>query len=267
MTYLHVAGHRLEYKWVDPDGLRAGGRGPTLVFLHEGLGSVALWKDFPERVARATACAVLVYSRYGHGKSDRLSGPRTVDYMQREALETLPGVLDALFVPEPILIGHSDGASISIIYAASGRGSVRGLVLMAPHVFVEDITVASIAQARASFEASDLGAKLARYHDDATATFRGWSDIWLHPDFRSWNIESMLPSVTAPVLLIQGEDDQYGTVAQVEAVARRVRGLARILMLRHCAHSPHVDQPVLTIEAIARFVKEVKRSRGEEVKR
>ena len=130
---------------------------------------------------------------------------------------------------------------------------------MAPHVSVEDITVASIARARATFEATDLGAKLARYHDDATAAFRGWSDIWLHPDFRSWNIEPMLPSITAPVLLIQGEDDQYGTVAQVEAVAHRVSGPAQILMLRHCAHSPHVDQPALTIDAIARFVKEVKR--------
>ena len=257
MTRLQVAGHRLEYKWADPGGLPFGAKGPTLVFLHEGLGSVALWKDFPERVARATSCAALVYSRYGHGRSDRLTEPRRVDYMHREASEMLPGVLDALSVRDPILIGHSDGASISIIYAASN--AVQGLVLMAPHAFVEDISVASIAQARTSFEATDLGAKLARYHDDAAATFRGWNDIWLHPDFRLWNIEAMLPSITAPVLLIQGEDDQYGTIAQVEAVARGVSGPAQVLMLPRCGHSPHVDQPAQTLEAIAQFVTGVKR--------
>jgi pimeloyl-ACP methyl ester carboxylesterase len=257
MSCLQVAGHRLEYKWVDPGGLPLGAKGPTLVFLHEGLGSVALWKDFPEQVARATNCVALVYSRYGHGRSDRLSEPRTVDYMHREASEMLPGVLDALSVRDPILIGHSDGASISIIYAASN--AVQGLVVMAPHVFVEDISVASIARARASFEATDLGTKLARYHDDAAATFRGWNDIWLNPNFRSWNIEPMLPSITAPVLLIQGKDDQYGTVAQVEAVARGVSGPAQVLMLQDCGHSPHVDQPVQTIEAIAQFVTSVKR--------
>lgn len=257
MAYLSVAGHRLEYEWFNPNPERALARRPTLVFLHEGLGSIALWKDFPERVAQTTGCAALVYSRYGHGKSDRLSGPRTVDYMHREALETLPHLLDALSVSDPILIGHSDGASISIIFAASN--AVRGLVLMAPHVFVEDITLVSIAQARTSFETSDLGQKLARYHDDPTATFRGWSEIWLHPDFRSWNIEPMLPSIMAPVLLIQGEDDQYGSAAQLEAIARRVSGPAQILMLPRCGHSPHVDEPVLAIEAIARFVREVKR--------
>ena len=256
MAYLRVAGHRLEYEWLYPDGQRALAQGPTLVFLHEGLGSVALWKDFPERVARATGCAALVYSRYGHGRSDQLSGRRTVDYMHTEALETLPGVLDALSVSDPILIGHSDGASISIIFAASN--AVRGLVLMAPHVFVEDITVASIAQARTTFQATDLSAKLARYHDDATATFHGWNDIWLHPDFRSWNIESMLPSIKAPVLLIQGEDDRFGTVAQVEAIAHRVSGPAQLLMLPRCGHSPHVDQPAVTLDAIAKFVGKAK---------
>jgi len=256
MAFVCVAGRRLEYEWVYPDGQRAPAQGPTLVFLHEGLGSVALWKDFPERVARATECAVLMYSRYGHGKSDPLSEPRTVDYLHREALVALPGVLSALSVSDPILIGHSDGASISIIFATSN--AVQGLVLMAPHVFVEDIAVASIAQARTRFEDREVSTKLARYHDDANATFRGWNDIWLHPDFRFWNIESMLPSITAPMLLIQGEDDQYGTVAQVEAVSRGVRGPAQILVLPCCAHSPHIDQPTLTIEAIARFVKEVK---------
>jgi len=257
MAYLCVAGHRLEYEWLHPDGQRALAQGPVLVFLHEGLGSVALWKDFPQRVAQAAQCAALVYSRYGHGKSDRLVGARSVDYMHREALETLPGVLDGLGVSDPILIGHSDGASISIIFAASN--TVQGLVLMAPHVFVEDITLASIAQARTSFETSDLGAKVARYHDHPTATFRGWNDVWLHPDFRSWNIESMLPSITAPALLIQGEDDQYGSAAQVEATARGVRGPAQILMLPRCGHSPHVDEPALTIEAIAKFVRETNR--------
>ena len=255
VSQLLANGHHLEYRWVHPEGAAARDASrPTLVFLHEGLGSTALWKNFPDLVAAATGCSALVYSRYGYGKSDSLSGPRDVRYMHREALETLPAVLRELAIDAPILIGHSDGASIALIHAGAGKWPVRGVVAMAPHVFVEDITVASIAQAKATFRTTDLVVKLARYHDDATGTFWGWNDIWLHPDFRAWNIESYLPNIEVPTLVIQGEDDQYGTRAQVDAIARQVRGLSEVLMLELCAHSPHVDQRERTVSAIAQFV-------------
>jgi pimeloyl-ACP methyl ester carboxylesterase len=160
-----------------------------------------------------------------------------------------------------VLVGHSDGASIALIHAGAGRSPVRGLVLMAPHVFVEDITVSSIAQAKVTFETTDLAGKLGRYHDDAVSTFWGWNDIWLHPDFRAWNIEEYLPRIGVPVLSIQGEDDQYGTRAQVEAIARQVQGPVETVMLPRCGHSPHVDRREATLEAIAELVKGVK---GEE---
>ena len=255
MNSLDAGGHRLEYKWLRPRGPRAQSDAtPVLVFLHEGLGSVALWKEFPQLVVGATGCPALVYSRYGYGKSDRLMQPRAVDYLHTEALEALPELLDALSIRDPILIGHSDGASISIIYAGSGRWRVRGLVLMAPHVFVEDAAVASIAKAKAAFEATDLAARMGRHHDDVVGAFRGWNDIWLHPDFRAWNIESYLSGITAPVLVIQGEDDQYGTMAQIEAVERQVGGPVQTVILTSCAHSPHVDRTQDTLAAIRAFV-------------
>jgi len=253
-----AGGHRLEYSRIDP-GPRLGAAAdpPLLVFLHEGLGSVALWKDFPERVSHTTGCPSIVYSRYGYGKSDGLAEARGVDYMHREALEVLPQLLDALSIRSPILIGHSDGASIALIHAGAGGRPVRGLVLLAPHVFVEDITVESIAQARVAFNTTDLSARLGRFHDHVESMFRGWNDIWLHPDFRRWNIVEYLPGVTCPVLLIQGEDDQYGTATQVTAIARQVNGPVETLMLPHCAHSPHVDQKQATVAKIADFVSRI----------
>ena len=250
---LVAGGHRLEYVILKPQAGEVGDR-PTLVFLHEGLGSVALWKNFPADVVAATGCPALVYSRYGYGKSDRLTAARNVDYMHREAFDVLPEVLDQLGIDAPILIGHSDGASIALIHAGAGKRPARGVVAMAPHVFVEDITVRSIAEARATFENSDLAERLGRFHDDAVLTFRGWNDIWLHPDFRLWNIEEYLPGVKCPVLLIQGEDDQYGTVAQVDAIARQVMGPVETLMLADCAHSPHQVQKDATLAAIVGFV-------------
>jgi len=233
---------------------------PTLVFLHEGLGSVALWKQFPRQVAQAAGCPALVYSRYGYGKSDKMTQAREVDYMHREALDVLPEVLDQLGIDAPILIGHSDGASIALIHAGAGKRPVRGVVAMAPHVFVEEITVRSIAEARITFENSDLAERLGRFHDDAVLTFRGWNDIWLHPDFRRWNIEECLPGVKCPVLLIQGEDDQYGTVAQVDAIARQVTGPVETLMLADCAHSPHQVQKDATLAAIVAFVARLRKA-------
>jgi pimeloyl-ACP methyl ester carboxylesterase len=257
---LVAAGHRLDYVMLQPQNAAAGDR-PMLVFLHEGLGSVALWKRFPAEVVAATGCAALVYSRYGYGKSDRLTESRKVDYMHREALDVLPAILDLLGIDSPVLIGHSDGASIALIHAGAGKRPVRGIVAMAPHVFVEDITVESIAAAKTTFQTTDLPARLGRYHDDAVSTFQGWNDIWLHPDFLRWNIEEFLPGVKCPLLLIQGEDDQYGTVAQVEAIARQVSGPVETLMLPDCAHSPHQSmQKDATIAAIAGFVSNLGKS-------
>jgi pimeloyl-ACP methyl ester carboxylesterase len=252
-TSIEAGGRRLEIRWVRPAGAGAAER-PTLVFLHEGLGSVSLWKRFPDAVVEATGCAALVYSRYGYGKSEPLDAPRAVDYMHREALEVLPDLLMRLEVGRPILIGHSDGASIALIHAGADRWPVRGVVAMAPHVFVEDVSIASIAQAKVAFETTALPARLARHHDDVASAFRGWNDIWLAPAFRGWNIEGYLPGVRCPVLLIQGRDDPYGTLAQIEAVARQVAGPVRSVVLEACAHSPHVDQPAATLEAIAAFV-------------
>jgi pimeloyl-ACP methyl ester carboxylesterase len=167
----------------------------------------------------------------------------------------LTEVLSSLGVDNPILVGHSDGASISLIHAGAGKWPVRGVVAMAPHVFVERLTVESIAQAKVTFETTDLAQKLGRYHDDPVSTFRGWNDIWLNPDFLHWNIESYLPGITCPVLLIQGEDDQYGTLAQIHAIERQVRGTVERAILPNCGHSPHVDQKEATLEAIAEFVK------------
>jgi pimeloyl-ACP methyl ester carboxylesterase len=261
VPFLSAGGHRLEYATLQPQNAVTGNH-PTLVFLHEGLGSVALWKNFPAEVVAATGCSALVYSRYGYGKSDRLTSSRNVDYMHREALDVLPDVLDQLGINFPVLIGHSDGASIALIHAGEGRRPVRGLVAMAPHVFVEDITVASIAEARTTFQTSDLPQKLGRYHDDVVSAFVGWNDIWLHPEFRRWNIEEYLPGVHCQVLLIQGEDDQYGTAAQVETIARQVSGTVETVMLPNCAHSPHQSpQKDATIAAIASFVGDLSKTR------
>src|SRR5258705_765589 len=231
----------------------AGAGAPTLVFLHEGLGSVAMWRDFPGNVALATGCAVVVYSRYGYGQSEVLREARRVDYMHVEALEVLPELLARLEVREPVLVGHWDGGSIALIHAAT-QGEIRGLAVMAPHVFVEDISVKSIAEAKTAFETTDLPQKLGRYHADAAKTFWGWNDIWLHPDFRGWNIEEFLPRIRCPILAIQGFDDEYGTMAQLEAIARQIGGPIELLRLADCRHSPHRDQPGVVLEAMTSFI-------------
>ena len=226
------------------------------MFLHEGLGSVSLWRDFPDRVAAATGCGALIHSRYGYGRSDVLAAPHRVDYMHREAREALPELLDKLGILDPLLVGHSDGASIALIYAAEHPG-MKGLIVEAPHVFVEDISVQSIAAAKDAFESSDLPERLARHHADPASTFYGWNDIWLHPDFRAWNIEALLPAITCPLLAIQGLDDEYGTLAQLAALERQVRGKVTLAKLPDCRHSPHRDQPDATLEAMVGFIREV----------
>ena len=248
-----VHAHRLEVLRIPGDTSTS----PELVFLHEGLGSVSHWKDFPSRVASATGHPVVVYSRQGSGKSDLLTEPRAVTYMHDEALTALPRLLHHLRIEDPILIGHSDGASIALIYAGIHR--VRGLVLLAPHVFVEDLSIASIEEAKVKFETTNLPEKLARHHRDPARTFWGWNNIWLHPDFRNWNIQEYLPRITCPILAIQGFDDQYGTMAQVQAIARETKGPLEILPLADCRHSPQRDQPEVTLEAIRKFVERVAR--------
>lgn len=238
---------------IDVDGValevaRHPGSGPTLVFLHEGLGSVAMWKDFPAEVAARTGRSVVVYSRRGHGWSDRLARPHGPRFMHEEA-EVLTRLLAALGVERPFLVGHSDGASVALIHAAAQP--VAGLVLMAPHVFVEDVTVESIRRARDAFDQGDLAARLVRYHDDPGHVFRAFSGIWLAPEFRDWNIEACIWEVRAPILVIQGRDDEYGTAAQYEAIASRAETTADVLVLGHCGHAPHRDRPRQTREAIA----------------
>jgi pimeloyl-ACP methyl ester carboxylesterase len=244
-----VNGKRLETLWISAGKPER----PTIVMLHEGLGSIALWKDFPEDVGRCTGCGIFVYSRYGHGSSDRLAEKRAVDYLQSEAEIVLPALLAEVGIQRPILFGHSDGASIALIYAGKYPDSPRALILEAPHVFVEDLSVKSIAQAKIAYETTDLSRKLDRYHAHVDATFWGWSDIWLDPHFRSWNIESYLDSIRCPALVIQGEDDEYGTIKQVEAIQARIPS-AQVLLLPRCGHSPHRDQKEVILERVAAFV-------------
>jgi|SRR5579859_443094 len=255
---LNVQGHNLEVQRIAAHGTER----PEIVFLHEGLGSVSHWKDFPARVAAATQSSVTIYSRYGSGQSDLLAEARGVRYMHEEALYSLPDLLGQLQIESPILVGHSDGASIALIYTGA-HNRVRGLVVLAPHVFVEDLSVSSIAEAKVKFESTNLPEKLGRHHRDAARTFWGWNKIWLHPDFRQWNIEEYLPRISCPILAIQGLNDQYGTMAQVEAIEKQSGGPVEVVRLADCRHSPQRDQPEATLEAIAKFVRSVVRNKAE----
>jgi len=250
IEYVTVTGRRLEHYWTRP---RQAGE-PVLVFLHEGLGSARLWRDFPAQLAERTGLPALVWSRYGYGGSDVLEGKRAVDYMHREALEVLPALRDALGLDDAILVGHSDGGSISLIHAGAAKWPVRGLMVMAPHVFVEDITIAGIEDAKGAYETTDLPARIGRHHTDGDATFWGWNDIWLNPAFRAWNIEEYLSGITVPVLVLQGEGDEYGSGAQLDTIAAQVSGRAETLLIPDCRHSPQRDQPEAVLDVMARFV-------------
>lgn len=258
MPFLDAAGHRLEYERAGPTPDDA----PTLVFMHQGLGSVSMWRDFPADLSAATGCGMFSYSRWGHGKSEPLSGGRAVGYMHDEALSTLPEVLTKLAVQEPILFGQSDGGSISLIYAGSGAANGAGpapkaLIVEAAHVFVEEISVAGAREAEAMFENGELGEKLPRHHDDVEGMFRAWNEIWRHPDFFSWNIEEYLPNITCPILVIQGEDDEYGTRKQVETIAAKSGGPVDVLMLENCGHSPHREMREAVLSATTAFVQKI----------
>jgi pimeloyl-ACP methyl ester carboxylesterase len=252
MPFIDVGGYRLEFARMAGDARR-----PTLVFLHEGLGSVAMWRDFPAKLAKAKGAPAVVYSRLGYGRSDPLSAPRQVRYMHEEALVTLPALRQKLGLDDVVLVGHSDGASIAVIHAGSGGFPVRALVLEAPHVFVEDTSIAGIEAASDAYATTDLPKRLARYHEDVESAFRGWNDIWLAPAFRAWNIEEYLAGVRCPVLAIQGEDDQYGTLAQVDAIERGIAGSFEKLVLKNCGHSPHRDQEDAVLAAMADFIQRV----------
>jgi pimeloyl-ACP methyl ester carboxylesterase len=252
-------GERVEVLGKRVEAVRAAenaGARTTLVFLHEGLGSAKQWRDLPALLAGETGLGALAYSRLGYGGSDPVPLPRPLDYMEEEARGLLPALLDALGVASAVLVGHSDGASIALVNAAIDGGvRVRALVLLAPHVFVEDVSVASIAEAKVAFEAGDLRDKLRRHHGaNVDCAFRGWNDAWLDPAFRAWNLEAYLPKITVPVLVLQGEDDPYGTRAQVDAIARQVSGPCETVLLPGCGHAPQRDQPTLTREAIVAFL-------------
>jgi len=249
--FLEAAGQRLEARWIGPPPEEA----PTLVFLHEGLGCAALWKDFPDRVANFTGFGALVYSRRGYGASDPVPLPRPVRFMHDEAWEVLPAVLDVARVRHAVLVGHSDGASIALLHAARDHsGRVRGVAALAPHVFVEDRTVRSIAGIAETYRTTDLREKLARYHgENVDGAFWGWNRVWLDPGFRAWNIEDEIPKIEVPLLVVQGADDEYGTLAQVESIADHARAPVEVAILERCGHAPQVSRPVATLEAVAAF--------------
>lgn len=248
---IRVGGQRLEAaRWAgrNPEG-------PTVLLLHEGLGCVALWRDFPERLAEATGRGVLAYSRRGYGHSDPCDLPRPLDYMEREASDVLPAVLDQAGLGTVILLGHSDGASIAALHAGLVRDPrVAGLVLLAPHFFVEDCSVTSIAAARLAYEAGGLRAKLARYHNDPDGAFRGWCEAWLDPGFRDWNISAHLKRIAVPVLAIQGQGDAYGTPAQLQALRQETPTPVEIALLQDCGHAPQQERTCETLDLTTRFL-------------
>jgi len=252
MKHLVVGGRRLEY--VDHPAHRAGL--PVILMLHEGLGCVAMWRHFPERVAATTGCRVVAWSRAGYGHTQPYSESRTSRYMHREAFEALPALLAELGVERPLLFGHSDGASIALIFAGAFPDVPAGVIAMAPHEFVEEETLAGISAVKAAWTATDLPHKLARHHADAPRVFAEWNDTWLAPAFRDWSIEEYLPAIRCPVLAIQGEDDEYATMRQIDIIAEQVSD-TMLLKLSHCGHSPHRDQPALVLWAADTFVRRV----------
>jgi pimeloyl-ACP methyl ester carboxylesterase len=258
--FLDIDGQRLEYRMIGPRPHEA----PTLVLLHEGLGSVAMWNSFPERLAAATGCGVFAYSRAGYGQSSPVNLPRPISYMEDEALKILPKVLDAIGFRRGLLVGHSDGASIATIYAGGIQDHrVRGLVLMAPHFFVEDISVASIADAKRAYAETDLRERLAKYHADVDNAFRGWNDVWLDPAFRVWDISEALAYIRVPILIVQGEQDQYGTTRQIEVAQEECYCPVEVALLRNARHSPYREAADETHAAVVDFADRILRVHAE----
>lgn len=248
---------RIEHQWIG----RCRTVAPLIVFLHEGLGSVSMWKDFPQRLCEATGCRGLVYSRPGYGRSTPRPADEAwdLDFMHRQAHEVLPALLDALGIDaaadRPWLLGHSDGGSIALLYAARYPEKLAGAIVLAPHILVEDVSVRSIEKARTAYLQTDLRQRLARHHDDPNSAFWGWNDIWLKPAFRQWSIEEEIGAIRCPLLAVQGLDDEYGTLAQINGITCRVPQ-AELLELPGCGHSPHRDQPEALITAMAAFIQQ-----------
>lgn len=255
MQLVNAGGHRIEYEWVGLGTVSA----PVIVMLHQGLGSVALWRDFPKAVHEATGLRVLVYSRWGYGKSDPVAHlPHGADFMHRGAEPELADLLEALGVERPILLGHSDGGSIALIYAGrSVAPAPLGVIALAPHVFLEKESIVSLAKARVAFEEGDLKEKLARFHDHVESAFYGWNVTWLLPELHGWTIEAELAGIRCPLLVIQGEGDEYGTKAQLESIERHTGGRAETMLLSNCGHSPHIDQRAAVLGAIKRHLAEI----------
>lgn len=249
MLFTDIGGRAIEYRIVPgPVSNR-----PPLVFLHEGLGCAALWRDFPDKVARDIGTSALVYSRFGYGQSAGLTAPRTPRYLHEEALDVLPALLDQLGIQCPLLIGHSDGASIALIHAASSGRATAGLVLMAPHIFVEPIGIDGIVRTAETYEKGPLRERLSRYHVHVDDAFYGWADTWRAPEFRDWSLEPEARALSIPTLLIQGTDDEYGTLAQIDRIAEFAQGPVERLALNGCGHSPHRDQEAAVVAAISAF--------------
>jgi pimeloyl-ACP methyl ester carboxylesterase len=248
---LDIGAQQLEFRFTGPQPDTA----PTLVLLHEGLGSVGLWGDFPEKLSNATGTGVFAYSRAGYGKSSPVILPRPLSYMHDEARETLPQLLDAIGFKRGLLIGHSDGASIAAIYAGSHQDHrIGGLVLIAPHFFTEDAGIASIVEAKKAYETGDLRARLSRWHADVDNAFKGWNGAWLDPGFRKWDITEFLAYIRVPVLIVQGKDDQYGTVKQIEVAQEECYCPVEVALLPGARHSPQRETPDTTLKAISEFV-------------
>lgn len=259
---IEIGPMRLEYRMIGPRPDAAA----TLVLLHEGLGSVGLWGDFPDRLQAATGAGVFVYSRAGYGRSSPVALPRPVGFMHAEALEVLPRLFDAIGFRRGLLIGHSDGASIAAIHAGSRPDHrVRGLVLIAPHFFTEEMGLAAIARARDAYETGDLRGRLARWHDDVDNAFLGWNDIWLDPAFRKWDITGELAYVRVPILIVQGEDDQYGTVRQIAAAREECSCPVEVALLPGVQHAPHREAPAVTERVVAEFALRLLRDHHEGV--
>jgi pimeloyl-ACP methyl ester carboxylesterase len=257
---LKVCSFELEYRMIGPQPHEA----PTLVMLHEGLGSVGQWGDFPDRLATATSAGVFVYSRAGYGQSGPVPLPRPLTYMHDEALQVLPELLGAIGFRRGILIGHSDGASIATIYAGGVQDHrIRGLSLIAPHFVVEDVSIASIAAARQAYESTDLREKLARWHKDVDIAFRGWNEAWLDPEFRKWDISESLAYIRVPVQIVQGEADQYGTLRQIEIAKEECYCPVDVTLLAGIGHAPHREAPNRTLIAVSDFVNRILHLHGE----
>ena len=245
----------LRCQWIEPGEKRDAFDRPVLVFLHEGLGCIEMWRDFPLSLCQRTGFRGLVYDRTAYGKSSPWPADPGIAYMHQEAQIVLPQLLAALKIEDCILIGHSDGGSIALIYGGANPENLHAIVTMAAHVFSEPVTIASIAQARAAYRQGDLRARLAKFHgENVDRAFHLWNDAWLAPDFAGWNIEEFLPGIEVPVLAIQGEDDEYGSEAQLGTIAGKVGGYAETRLLPNCGHSPHLQAREETLAAIARFI-------------